>query len=430
LPQTVGQLTVLPKHWWEASTPQRRDITETTLEAPLGSGPYRIKEFEPGRTIVYERVDNYWGKDLNVRIGCDNFAQLRSEYFRDFTVEFEAFKADQFDWYDEHSSKNWATGYDFPAVADKRVIRDEFPIRNMGMMQAFAFNIRRRKFKAPQLRRALNFAFDFERTNNEIFYGQYKRIASYFAGTELASSGVPEGRELEILETVRGQVPAKVFTTPYWNPVGGNPQAARKNLHEAMRLIEAAGFSVRGLKLVDKETGEPLTIEFLLANPSYERVVLFYEQSLKRLGIDVTVRVVDDVQYQNRLRHWDFDIVVQTWPETLSPGNEQRDYWGSRAAATPGSSNIIGIANKALDALINQVVFAKDRAELIAATRALDRALLWNHYVVPQWMYGKVRTARWDRFGKPDQMPAYGLSAFPTIWWWDDQRAIETASRS
>jgi len=429
LPQIVGRLMILPKHWWE-DVRHSRNITETTLEPPLGSGPYRIKDFEAGRTITYQRVENYWGKNLNVRIGCDNFGELRFDYFRDWTVEFEAFKADQFDWYDEHSAKNWATGYDFPAVEEKRVILEEFPIRNIGVMQAFAFNLRRHKFKQPQLRRALNFAFDFERINKEIFYGQYTRIASYFEGTELASSGMPQGRELEILEAVRGQVPPEVFTTPYWNPVGGNAIADRNNLHEATRLLETAGFSVRDFKLLDTATEEPLTIEFLLANPGYERVVLFYKESLERLGIEVTVRAVDDVQYQNRLRHWDFDLVVESWEETLSPGNEQRDYWGSQAAVTPGSRNIIGIADKAVDFLIQQVVFAKNRQELVAATRALDRVLLWNHYVVPQWIYGKVRTARWDRFGKPDRMPIYGLSAFPTIWWWDAERAIETASRS
>jgi microcin C transport system substrate-binding protein len=430
LPQIVGQLTILPKHWWEAAGNHGRDIAATTLEPPLGSGPYRIKEFEAGRTIAYQRVENYWGKNLNVRLGRDNFAELRFEYFRDSTVEFEAFKADQFDWYEELSAKNWATEYDFPAVEEKRVILEEFPVRNIGIMQAFAFNIRRRKFKKPQLRRAFNFAFDFESINSEIFYGQYKRIVSYFERTELASSGLPRGRELAMLETVLGEVPPEVFTTPYWNPAGGNPIAERNNLREATRLLETAGFSVRDFKLVDTETGEPLTVEFLLADPSYERFVLFYKESLKRLGIDVTVRTVDDVQYENRLRQWDFDIVVQSWAETLSPGNEQRDYWGSQAAVTPGSRNIVGIANKAVDFLINQVVFAKDREELVAATRALDRVLLWNHYVVPQWTYGKIRTARWDRFGKPDRMPIYGLSAFPTIWWWDAGRATKTASRS
>jgi microcin C transport system substrate-binding protein len=432
LPQIVGELTVLPKHWWEAADPsgRRRDIAATTLEPPLGSGPYRIKEFEPGRTIVYQRVQNYWGSDLNVRVGRDNFDELRLEYFRDSTVEFEAFKADQFDWYDENTAKNWATGYDFPAVEDKRVVREEFPIRNVGIMQAFAFNIRRDKFKDPRLRRAFNFAFDFEQINNEIFYGQYKRIASYFEGTELASAGLPQSEELVILDTVREEVPPEVFNTPYWNPVTGTADAARHNLLEAMRLLESAGFVVRDLKLVDSRTGELLTVEFLLADPSYERFVLFYKQSLERLGIKAAIRSVDDVQYENRLRQWDFDIVVASWTETLSPGNEQRDYWGSQVADTVGSRNIVGIANKAIDSLIDRVIFAKDRNELVAATRALDRVLLWNHYVVPQWTYGKARTARWDRFGKPDSMPIYGSSAFPTIWWWDDKRAAETASRS
>jgi microcin C transport system substrate-binding protein len=429
LSQIVGRLTILPKHWWQEAG-HNRDITKTALEPPLGSGPYRIKEFEAGRTIAYQRVETYWGRNLNVRIGSNNFGELRFDYFRDWTVEFEAFKADQFDWYDEHSAKNWATGYDFPAVEEKRVVLEEFPIRNVGIMQAFAFNIRRRKFKQPQLRRALNFAFDFERINTEIFYGQYKRIASYFEGTELASSGLPGGRELKMLEAVRADVPPEVFTTPYSNPVGGNLSADRNNLRQARRLLEGAGFSVRDFKLVDTATGEPLTIEFLLGNPGYERIVLFYKETLNRLGIEVTVRVVDDVQHENRLRHWDFDIVVDSWTETLSPGNELRDYWGSQAAVTPGSRNIIGIANKAVDALIQQVIFAKNRDELVAAARALDRVLLWNHYVVPQWIYGKVRTARWDRFGKPERMPSYGLSAFPAIWWWDARRAVETASRS
>jgi microcin C transport system substrate-binding protein len=229
---------------------------------------------------------------------------------------------------------------------------------------------------------------------------------------------------------VRAGVPPEVLTTPYRNPVGGSPSAARHNFHEAMQLLQTAGFRVRDFKLVDAATGEPLTIEFLLGNPGYERVVLLYKQSLARLGIEVTVRIVDDVQYANRLRQWDFDVVVESWTETLSPGNELRDYWGSQAAVTPGSRNIIGIADKAVDSLIQRVVFAKNREELVAAARALDRVLLWNDYVVPQWTYSKVRTARWDRFGKPDRMPIYGLSAFPTIWWWDTRRATETASRS
>jgi microcin C transport system substrate-binding protein len=431
LPQIVGQLSVMPKHWWEGTdkSGNKRDIGATTLEPPLGSGAYRIKDFTPGRSIVYERVKNYWGKDLNVNIGRDNFDELRFEYFRDSIVALEAFKADHVDWRVENSAKNWATAYDFPAVRDKRVVLEEFPIRSSGIMQAFTFNTRRDKFKDPRLRRAFNFAFDFEEMNKQIFYGQYKRIASYFEGTELASSGLPQGEELAILETVREQVPPEVFSKPYTNPVGGNAEAVRANLREAMRLLKEAGYEVRDQRLVNSKNSEPMTAEFLVDDPAFERFVLFYKPSLERLGIAVTVRTVDDAQYQSRLRQWDFDIIVSSWGESLSPGNEQRDYWGSSAADIPGSRNYVGIKNPAVDALINRVIFAKSRADLVAATKALDRVLLWNHYVVPQWTYGKVRSARWDRFGHPDPLPKYGMSAFPIVWWWDPERAAKAGTR-
>jgi microcin C transport system substrate-binding protein len=296
-------------------------------------------------------------------------------------------------------------------------------------MQAFAFNIRRAKFQDPRIRLAFNYAFDFEEMNKQIFFGQYKRIASYFQGTELASSGLPAGRELEILETVRDKVPAEVFTTVYSNPVGGNPQAVRTNLREAVRLFKEAGYEIRNERLVDSKTGEPYTIEFLADDPSFERVFLFYKPSLDRLGVGVSVRTVDDAQYENRLRSWDFDVITHSWGESLSPGNEQRGYWGSQAADQPGSLNVIGIKNPAVDAMIDRVIFAKSRDDLVAATKALDRVLLWNHYVVPQWTYGKVRSARWDRFGRPDPLPKYGASAFPLVWWWDADKAAKTGGR-
>jgi microcin C transport system substrate-binding protein len=428
LPQIVGQLTVLPKHWWLAvdGSGNRRKIGDTTLEVPLGSGPYRIRSFDAGRSVIYERFGDYWGKNLNVRAGQSNFDELRFDYYRDNAVQFEAFKAGAFDWRIENVARNWATGYDFPAVSQKRVVLEEFPIRNVGIMQAFAFNTRRGKFTDPRLRRAFNFAFDYETVNQDIFFGQYTRIASYFQGTELACSGLPEGKELDILSPLRDQIPNEVFTTAYWNPVGGSPAADRKNLLEAMKLLEAAGFTVRDLKLVDINSGEQLKVEFLLADPTYERFVLFYQDSLARLGIDASVRTVDSVQYENRLRNFDFDIVVTSWEESLTPGNELRDYWSSRAAATPGSRNLVGIADKAIDQLIDRIVYAADRAEQVAATRALDRVLLWHHYVVPQWSFNKVRTARWNRFAKPSVMPTYGMSAFPDIWWWDEQSVATT----
>jgi microcin C transport system substrate-binding protein len=428
LPQIVGELIVLPKHWWEGTdgNGKKRDIGETTLEAPLGSGPYKVKEFSAGRNIVFERVKDYWGRDLNVAIGQSNFDELHYEYFRDTTVALEAFKADSIDWRTENSAKNWATAYDFPAVGDKRVVLEEFPIRNTGVMQAFAFNIRREKFQDPRLRLAFNYAFDFEEMNKQIFYGQYKRIASYFEGTELASSGVPTGRELELLETVRDKVPADLFTKPYTNPVNGSPDKVRNNLREALRLLKEAGYEIRDQQLVNVKTGEQYAVELLAEDPSFERVYLFYKPSLERLGMNVTVRTVDEAQFENRVRSWDFDIITMMWQESLTPGNEQRGYWGSQAADQPGSENIVGIKNPAVDAMIEQIIFAKNRADLEAATHALDRVLLWNYYVVPQWTYGKVRTARWDRFGHPDPMPKYGRAAFPNFWWWDAARAAKT----
>jgi microcin C transport system substrate-binding protein len=431
LPQIVGQLTVLPKHWWEAKdrNGNKRDPAATTLEPPLGCGAYRIKDFEAGRRVVYERVKDYWGKDLPVNIGRDNFDEQRFEYFRDSTVALEAFKADQLDWRTENSAKSWATAYDFPAVKEGRVLKEEFPIRSRGIMQAFAFNTRRDKFKDARLRRAFNFAFDFEEMNKQIFFGQYTRIASYFEGTELASSGMPSGQELAILESVRDKVPPEVFTTPYSNPVGGTPEAVRNNLREGLRLLREAGYEVRNQKLVNAKTGEPVVVEFLGADPNSERLSLFVKPSLERMGVTVSVRTVDDAQYEERLRHWDYDIITNSWGESLSPGNEQRDFWGSPAADVPGSRNYIGIKNPAVDALIDRVIFAKSREELVAATRALDRVLLWNNYVVPQWTYGKARSARWDRFGHPDKLPEYGASAFPTIWWWDADKAAKIGTR-
>jgi microcin C transport system substrate-binding protein len=279
------------------------------------------------------------------------------------------------------------------------------------------------------VRRAFNYAFDFEEMNKQIFYGQYHRITSYFDGTELACSGLPHGRELEILTTVREQVPAEVFTAPYTNPVGGTPEAVRANLREAMALLKQAGYEVRDKRQVNAKTGEPLAVEMLVDEPSYERIALFYQPSLERLGVAASVRIVDDVQYQNRLRQWDYDIIISSWGESLSPGNEQRGYWGSQAADLPGSYNYIGIKNPAVDRLVDAVIFATSREDLVAATHALDRVLLWNFYVVPQWNYGKQRTARWDRFARPENMPKYGASAFPTIWWWDAERATKIGSR-
>lgn len=430
LPQIVGQLNVLPKHWWTGkdANGRPRDITQTTLEKPLGSGPYRLRQFDAQRATTYERVPDYWGAKLPVRVGQNNFNELRFEYFRDSTVMFEAFKGDQVDFRFENSAKNWATGYDFPATKDGRVIREEFPERAVGRMQAFVFNLRREKFKDPRVRRAFNYAFDFEDMNKTIFFGQYERIGSYFSGTELASSGLPEGLEKEMLQPFAADLPPDLFTKAYTNPKGGTPEASRDNLREADRLLRDAGWTIKDGKRVNAK-GERLTVDFLVEDPTSERYILFYKPGLDRLGIGVTLRVADAAQYENRIRDFDFDITNEVWGQSLSPGNEQRDYWGSQAADRPGSRNIGGIRDKVVDALIDKVIFAQTRDELVAATRALDRVLLWRDYVVPQWSYYKTRTARWDRFAMPATMPLYQSPAFPTIWWFDEARAKKTGGR-
>jgi microcin C transport system substrate-binding protein len=431
LPIIVGEFPVLPKHWWAGTDAQgrQRDITATLLEAPLGSGPYRVKEFTAGRTILLERVPEYWGANIAVRVGLNNFAQVRYDYSRDETVSLEAFKGDQFDWISERSANRWNTAYDFPAVRDGRVIKEKFPTPSLGRMQGYAFNLRRPLFSDVKLRRAFNYAYDFEELNRQLSFGDYQRDNSYFDGTELASSGLPEGKELEILQTMRDKLPPEVFTTPYKNPVGGSAEAMRGNLREAARLLKEAGFEIRDRKLIGRD-GKPVNVEFLIQDPSEERGLGFYKPNLERLGIASTIRLVDSVQYQNRLRNFDFDIVTAGWSQSISPGNEQRDYFSSQAADVPGSRNLPGIKNPAVDALIERIIFANDRAELVAACKAMDRVLLWNFYVVPQFDIPYERYARWDRFSHPDPLPKYGISGFPDIWWWDADKAAKTGKRA
>src|SRR5882672_7410829 len=432
LPNITGQLNVLPKHWWEGTDAQgrKRDVTATTLEPPLGSGPYRIKDFVAGRSLVLERVKDYWGKDLPSGIGQDNFDELRYEFFRDDVVGRQAFKADQFDWYGERSAKEWAVAYDFPAVHDGRVIKEKFPVLSSGRMQGWAFNLRRPLFKDVRLRRAFNYAFDFEEMNRTLSTGEYHRDSSYFDGIpDFMATGLPEGLELEMLAPLRDKVPAEVFTTPYKDPVNGTPEAVRNNLREATRLLKEAGFEVRDRKLVDP-SGQPVSVEILCPDEGNERISLFYKPSLERLGVTVSIRRVDDVQYQNRTRDYDFDMTTVVWPQSLSPGNEQREWFGSQAADKPGARNMGGIKNPAVDALIERIIFAKNRAEQIAACKAMDRVLLWNFYCVTQFSYGFNRYARWDRFSHPDPLPKYGVSGFPTVWWYDADKAAKIGKRS
>jgi microcin C transport system substrate-binding protein len=432
LPTIVGEFPILPKHWWEGNDAQgnKRDVTATSLEIPLASGPYRLKEFVAGRSVVLERVADYWGNDLAASIGQNNFDQMRFEFFRDDSVGREAFKADQLDWFSERSGKEWSAAYDFPAVTEKRVIKEKFPDSSSGRMQGFVLNLRRPLFTDVRVRRALNYAYDWETSDRLLSNGDYHRDSSYFDGIpEFMAIGIPEGQELQILETVRDKVPAELFTAPYKNPVGGSEEASRTNSREASRLLKEAGFEIRNHQLTDP-AGKPVSVEFLSQDPADERSVLFYKSYLERLGMTVNVRTVDSVQYQNRVRSFDFDITTGVWAQSLSPGNELRDYFGSDSADRPGSRNLVGIKNPAVDTLINRIVFAKDRAELVAGCKALDRVLLWNNYVVPQFAFGFERAARWDRFSHPDPLPKYGATGFPSVWWWDADKAAKIGKRA
>lgn len=456
LPQIMGQLQVLPKAWWEGTdaTGKKRNIEESTLEKPLGSGPYRVKDLAPGRWITYERVPDYWAKDLPVQLGTNNFDELRYDFFRDDAVLLEAFRGGQYDWRQENIAKDWATGYDFPAVKDGKVVLETFDDGGSGRMQAYVLNLRRDKFKDPRVRRALNLVYNFEDINKIIMFGQYVRIDSYFYGTELASKGLPEGSELKILESVRDKVPAEVFSAPYVNPKNDTPEKVRDNLREAVRLLKEAGWTVRqeanevgetsfvekalravGLSsaptrpVLRNAKGEPFTIEFIYQSAAFERALAFYVTALQRLGIQTSLRILDDSQYINRLRSLDFDAIISGWGQSLSPGNEQRSYWGSESADTHGSYNWAGIKDAGIDALIEKVIYARDRDELVAATRALDRVLLAHNYVVPQYTILKARTARWNRFSRPDNLPPRG-AMFPTLWWFDADKAKATGGRS
>jgi len=431
LPLITGQLPVLPKAWWTAKDAQgrQRDIRETTLEVPLGSGAYVASQVKPGVSILMQRVDDYWAKDLAVNVGQYNFDEIEYIYFRDANVAFEAFKGDQYDWRAETSSKMWATGYDFPAIKQGRVVKEDIRLKQVKGMQAWALNIRRPKLQDVRVRQALNFAFDFEWANKNLFYGQYIRSRSYFNNSEMEAKGLPSPAELAILEPLKDQLPPEVFTAEYANPTNDTPQAPRKNLREASRLLAEAGWTVTqdgGRSILKNAAGEQLTLEFLLNSPLFERVAIPYQQQLEKLGIGVTIKTVDSAQYERRTQTFDFDIAVGIWAQSLSPGNEQRDYWGSEAAKRNGSRNLIGIANPAIDKLIETLIFAPDRGSLVTACKALDRALLWNHYAVPMWYIDYERTARWDRFGRPEKLPALS-TGFPSVWWWDEARARKAA---
>jgi microcin C transport system substrate-binding protein len=413
MPLIAGQLPILPRHYWEG-----RDFSRTTLEPPLGSGPYRIAGFETGRHVLLERVREYWGRDLAVNRGMHNFDRIRYDYFRDATVIREAVKAGSVDLRFENQAKAWALDYDTPAVREGRLRKQAFDHDRPAGMQGFAMNTRRPIFQDLRVRQALAFAFDFEWSNRNLFFGQYKRSESYFANAELAAIGLPGAAEMKLLEPWRGQIPGEVFSEEYRAPATDGSGWPRENLRRAFALLAEAGWVVRDLRLVNERTGRPFSFEILLVGSGFERIVLPYVRNLKRLGIEARVRVVDSSQYINRLRGFDFDMIVSSWGQSNSPGNEQRDYWGSAAAKTPGSRNYTGISSPAVDALIDAIIAAPDRASLIERTRALDRVLLWSHLVVPNWHSPVDRVVFWDKFGYPEPPPMQGTS---TDYWWARQ---------
>jgi microcin C transport system substrate-binding protein len=418
LPLIIGQMPVLPKHYWEG-----RDFEQTTLEPPLGSGPYRIEKVDSGRSITLKRVEDYWGKDLPVNVGQNNFDRIRYEYYRDSTVALQALFAGGIDFRLENTAKLWATAYDVPQVRDGRIVKEMIPNQLPTGMQGFAYNIRREIFKDPRVRQALAYAFDFEWTNETLFYGQYARTESYFSNSELASRGLPTGEELEILERFRGRIPEEVFTQEYEAPSTEGPGGLRANLLKAMKLLEEAGWVIEDRRRVNAETGRPFEFEILLNNPDFERICQPFVQNLARLGINARIRTVDTAQYQNRMDNFDFDMTVEVFPQSLSPGNEQRDFWSSEAAQTPGSRNIIGISDPVIDELIDLVISAPDRESLVARTRALDRVLLWGHYVIPHWHMQSFRVAYWNKFSRPEVSPPYGLPL--NAWWIDREKLAE-----
>ncbi|MBT5640560.1 MAG: ABC transporter substrate-binding protein, partial [Rhodobiaceae bacterium] len=417
LPLITGQFPILPKHYWESegSDGLARDFGNSTLEFPLGSGPYKFSEISVGKNVKYERVKNYWAKDLPVNRGLYNFDQIIFEYFRDSTVLLEAFKAEEIDFVFENSAKRWATGYSSKALEDGEIKLEVFESKNVQGMQAFAFNTRKDKFKDIRVRKAFNLAFDFEWLNENIFYNQYKRIDSYFDNSELESTGSPIGEELEILIDIRSSLSNEVFTDIYQNSIGGKSKNNRNNLREASILLKEAGWFLEDGRLLNSLTNETFKVEFLVSQSDMERIINPYIKNLRLLGIQANIRVVDITQYQQRVDNFDFDIIIDNFPQSLSPGNEQRDYWGSESARLVGSRNSIGIEDEGVDRLINRIIFAKDRSELVAATKALDRVLKLNYFVVPHYYSSGTRTARWDKFDHSDVIPGYNFNL--STWW-------------
>ena len=415
LPVILGEMPVLSKKYWAS-----RDFAKTTLDPPLGSGAYKVAAVDPGRSITYQRVADYWAADLPVNKGRNNVDTIRYDYYRDGTIALEAFKAGQYDIRQENSAKNWAIGYDSPALRDGLIKKEAIPNQLPNGMQGFGYNLRRPLFQDARVRQALAYAFDFEWSNQNLFYGAYTRTRSYFDNSELAATGTPQGEELKILEPFRGKVPDDVFTKEYDPPKYDDKFTIRDGLREAIKLLKEAGWSYKNEKLVNDKTGQPFEFELLLVQPEFERIVLPFVKNLERFGVTARVRTIDTAQYEKRMETFDYDMAVVGFGASLSPGNEQRQYWGSQAADEPGGNNLLGVKSPVVDKLIEELIAAQSRASLVEHTRALDRVLQYGYYVIPNYHLSAFRVAYWGKFRRPQVAPKYGVG-FDT--WWVDQGA-------
>lgn len=418
LPLIIGyQLPIFSKKYWNG-----KQFDKTTLTPPLGSGPYLISDVKPGRSITLKKNPNYWGKNLNVNIGRYNFDTLHTDFYRDETVALEAFKSGAYDFKQENSSKNWATAYKFGAVKEGKVNVEEIKYYRPSGMQGFAFNMRKSIFQNRNVRKALTYTFDFEWSNRNLFYGAYTRTKSFFDNSELSSQNLPTEKELEILENYRGRIPDEVFTSIFTPPSTDEENGLRNNLRFARRLLKQEGWVIKDDLLTHKDTGEIFKFEILLRSPLFERIVLPMKRNLKKLGIDVTIRTVqDDSQYIRRLDDFDYDMIVVNYGSIISPGNEQKNYWSSSTANQPGSPNYMGVKNPVLDEIIDKLISAKSRDELVTFTKVLDRILLFNYYLIPQFHIGHYRVAYWNKISRPEISPKYDLGF--DFWWFDSEKA-------
>ncbi len=409
LPLIIGQMKILSKKFWE------NKFENVLLESPIGSGPYRVKSFKTGRNIEFERVNNYWGKNLAVNKGKFNFNKLIIEYFRDATVALEAFKSGDYDFRMENQAKRWANAYNFPSIKNGNVIKESIKHEIPSGMQGFFINTRKEKFKDSTVRKALNYAFDFEWTNKILFFNQYKRTNSFFSNSELAARDLPSDKELELLNKFKNKLPETVFNEIFQNPVNSGTGDLRKNLRIADQLLFDSGWIIKNGKRINKKTGLPLEFTILLVSPEFERIALPFARNLKRIGIEAKVRTVDSAQYERRLETFSFDMTVISLGQSLSPGNEQRDYWHSSSSNIEGSRNYAGVSDPIVDFLIEKIIKAKDRMALVSATKALDRILLNGNYVIPHWHIQNFRVAYWNKFSKPEKSPKYDLGL--DTWW-------------